>query len=139
MENNLLELDPSLDGVIADASELGKKYLKAAKEATNTKSASLALSVAERAFALAAKVEKGVREASEGNSHQFITQIETKVNRAQVWLSYLDYCEDNGISPLKKGQFFLKLIQYNFQIRKSDGINWVTPPDWNDRLRQIVK
>jgi len=138
MKNELVVMDSSLDGVIDDAVDLGKKYLRASKEATNTKSASLALSVAERAFALASKVGKDTQEASDVSSHQFITKIKTRVNRAQLWSAYLDHCEEHELLPLKKGEFFLKLAQYNFKTKKSDGINWVIPPDWNDRMKQII-
>jgi len=139
--NDLQVFDPNqadISEVANDALLLGKKYLKVAEGATNTKSASLALSVAERAFALASKVGKDSREASEVSNHAFITQIDTEVNRSQLWLLYLDYCEDNGVLPLSKSQFFLKLAQYEFQTKKTNGVNWIIPPGYNKRMKKII-
>jgi len=138
MKNELVIVDSNSNRVIEDASELGKKYLKAAKEATNTKSASLALSVAERAFTLAAKMEKDLNLSKQDSYKIFLDQIDTEVGRPELWLMYLNYCRNNNIIPLLKGQFFRKLEKLDFKLRKLNGEVVVTPPGWNSRMKQII-
>jgi hypothetical protein len=130
MENELEVLKS--DNLADDAMELGKKYLKEAIKASSTKSASLALSVAERAFALSSKMYSDFK--AEGSYADFLLRVTCSVSRPKLWLMYLNYCEEKGAIPLPKGQFFEKLTQLDFRIKRTHGDVLVIPPGGSKRI-----
>jgi hypothetical protein len=132
MENDLEILES--DSLAEDAMELGKKYLKEAIKAGNTKSASSALSVAERAFALSSKMNTDFKDG--GSYTDFLLQVTCTISRPELWLMYLEYCEEKGVIPLPKGQLFGKLTQLKFKVKKTHGNVLVIPPR---SLKRITK
>jgi len=133
MKNELEVLKPG--NLADDAMELGKKYLREAVKASSTKSASLALSVAERAFALSSKMHSDFK--AEGSYADFLLKVTYSISRSKLWLMYLDYCEEKEAIPLPKGQFFEKLTQLDFRIKKTNGAVLVIPPGISSRSKGI--
>lgn len=116
------------EGLVENLKGLSEKYVQVAKDATSTKAASMALTVAERALAMLMKIQKENDEASGTIHTTFLSQVNAVLLRSQLWNMYVDYCEMRDMKPLRKCDFFDKLALMDFTVKRVSGQMKVYPP-----------
>jgi len=119
--------------VILEMKILGDKFSRIAEGEKNPEKAKTPFYMAIKAYELALKTEKQLKSDLKRNSRpnlelEFLAGILFATRRSDVWKSYLDFCSDRGLTPLKKGDFFLILDKAGFRTRISHGNRVVTPP-----------
>lgn len=96
-------------------STIAERFLKTAETTTNPKTALSSLSVVEKTLDLGRKLEPDLNLDS---VRFFLSLLNPKVfyDRADLWRSYLKFCEDGDFDSTAKGLFFSKLGLYDFKI-----------------------
>lgn len=128
-KSNLQPDESCAESIRESVLSLGFKYAKLAEEAKSVREAKAAFGLADKAFRLALDAEKQmiIRKDYSRMNLAFLSQISVTMERSAVWTKYMDFCSEQKLLPMNKGQLFKKLEQLGFTLKKSGSV-LVCPP-----------